>query len=98
MAQRDDDFTKLATAVEHITTSISEFDAALKSASHNEQSFELHGQIYDYVTKNTELSDDIKEKIHSRIDSVLPGPTGGGKKSRKSRRSNKSKRSRKRKH
>ena len=95
MAQRDDDFTKLATAVKHITTSISEFDAALKSASHNEQSYELHRQIYDYVTKNTELSDDIKEKIHSRIDSVLPGPTGGGKKSRKS---NKSRRSRKRKH
>ena len=98
MAQRDDDFTKLATAVDHITDSISRFDAALNSASKNEHRFELHGQIYDYVTKNTELSDDIKEKIHSRIDTVLPEDTDGGKKTRKSRRSNKSRKSRKRKH
>jgi len=89
MNQKVDDFTKLATTVDEIYEKIKTFQNELESASNNEQRFELHTHIYDYVTKK-DFSDDMKTCIHNMIDTVLPEDTEGGKKTRKLRKVKKS--------
>ena len=73
---KNDDFTKLVIAVDNISlgkvNDFTEFEQALQSAGDNEQRFELHGQIYDYVIMKC---NGIKKQLHDMIDLELPEET-----------------------